>query len=335
MTCGRRRARRTGGPPPGSAPSWSPRWWPQGAPTTTTTPDSGPPIATVREVEIFESDVEALASDAGFLSFIGAPEPDEGEDDLSQTEAGRRTLTWLIDRAVIDAELAVQDLAVEDETLDQAEDDLGAGDVPDDVDVIVDGEEEMGDDASDEVAEALAAYVTLDEWLRTIEPGRPRAAGPDPRRAPRGRRTGSAARPSRSTRRTPRRCATSSRRGPRSTRSRTSVDDAGTHPTRRRVPDPRAVPPTARRPVVRDAGRLGRREDRRVACDGAAGGVLRDADHPGRGRRRRPGRRRDRHAATPPRRRRRRVLRARLLDRRPAARRQLGNVGPDRRCRRG
>ena len=73
---------------------------------------------------------------------------------MSQTEAGRRTLTWLIGRALIDSELAVQDLAVDDETLDQAADDLRAGDVPDEVDVIVDGEEEMGDDASDEVAEA-------------------------------------------------------------------------------------------------------------------------------------------------------------------------------------
>ena len=89
-----------------------------------------PPVATVHDVEISESDVEALASDAGFLSFIGAPEPDDGEDDVSQTEAGRRTLTWLIGRALIDSELAVQDLAVEDEALDQAADDLGPATCP-------------------------------------------------------------------------------------------------------------------------------------------------------------------------------------------------------------
>ena len=132
-----------------------------------------PVVAAVHGVEIFEGDVEDLASDAGFLAFIGAPEPDDDEADVSQTEAGRRTLTWLIGKALIDSELAVQDLEVDDDTLDDAADDLEAGDVPDDVDVIVDGEEEMGDDASDEVAEALAAYVTLDEWLRTIEPTDP------------------------------------------------------------------------------------------------------------------------------------------------------------------
>ena len=97
----------------------------------------------------------------------------DGEDDVSQTEAGRRTLTWLIGKALVDSELAVQDLAVEDETLDQAADDLRVGDVPDEVDVIVEGEEELGDDAFDEATEALAAYVTLDEWLRTIEPTDP------------------------------------------------------------------------------------------------------------------------------------------------------------------
>ena len=129
-----------------------------------------PPVATVHGVEIFESDVEELASDPGFLEFIGAPEPDDGEEDLSQTEAGRRTLTWLIGRALIDSELAVQDLAVEEEAVDQAEDDLGAGDLPDEVDVIVHDPEEMDDDAFDVAAESLAAYVTLDEWLRTIEP---------------------------------------------------------------------------------------------------------------------------------------------------------------------
>ena len=36
--------------------------------------------------------------------------------------------------------------------------------------MIVDGQEEIDDDAFDVVAESLAAYVTLDEWLRTIEP---------------------------------------------------------------------------------------------------------------------------------------------------------------------
>ena len=134
---------------------------------------STPPIATVHDVEIFESDVEALASDAGFLSFIGAPAPPDGEEDLSQTEAGRRTLTWLIGRALIDSELAVQELDVEEETVDQATDDLSAAEVPEEVDVIVDDAEEMGDEAFDEAAESLAAYVTLDEWLRTIEPTDP------------------------------------------------------------------------------------------------------------------------------------------------------------------
>ena len=181
-----------------------------------------PPVATVHGVEIFESDVEALASDAGFLEFIGAPAPDDGEDDLSQTEAGRRTLTWLIGQALIDSELAVQDLEVDDETLDQAEDDLGDGDVPDEVDVIVDDPEEMDDDAFDEAAESLAAYVTLDEWLRTIEPT-------DPELQDRIRTEhpevadwvcGSAVAVDEAGRR--RRCATSSTRDPRSTRSRTA-----------------------------------------------------------------------------------------------------------------
>ena len=98
--------------------------------------------------------------------------PDDSAD-LSQTEAGRRTLTWLIGQALVDSELAVQDLAVDDETLDQAADDLRGGDLPDEVDVIVDDAPEMDDDAFDEAAEGLAAYVTLDEWLRTIEPTDP------------------------------------------------------------------------------------------------------------------------------------------------------------------
>ncbi|MFL6203920.1 MAG: hypothetical protein ACJ739_01070, partial [Acidimicrobiales bacterium] len=133
--------------------------------------ESAPPVATVHGVEISQSDVEALASDAGFLEFIGAPAADEDEDaDVSQTEAGRRTLTWLIGKALIDSELAVQDLAVDEETRDQAADDLEAGDVPDDVEAIVDGDEAIGDDQRDDVADALAAYVTLDEWLRTIDP---------------------------------------------------------------------------------------------------------------------------------------------------------------------
>ena len=165
------------------------------------------------------SDVEELASDSGFVSFIGAPEPDDGED-LAQTEAGRRTLTWLIGKALVDSELAVQDLPVDDQTLDRAADDLRGGDVPDEVDVIVDDAPEMDDDAFDEAAESLAAYVTLDEWLRTIEPT-------DPELQDRIRTEhpevadfvcGSA---SRSTRRTPVRCVTSSRREPPSTRSRT------------------------------------------------------------------------------------------------------------------
>ena len=113
---------------------------------------STPPVATVHEVEIFESDVEALASDPGFLSFIGAPEPDDSED-VSQTEAGRRTLTWLIGRALIDSELAVQDLAVDDETLDQAADDLRGGDVPDE-----------------------AAETWTDDWLAPGPDAHPRTA---------------------------------------------------------------------------------------------------------------------------------------------------------------
>jgi len=135
------------------------------------TSDDSTAIATVRGHEIFESDVEALASDAGFLSFIGAPQPDEGAD-LSQTEAGRRTLTWLIDRSLVDAELATQNLSVDDETLDHARTELLAGETPDELDVhaIKDGGEAMGDDALAEAAEGLAAYMTLDEWLRTIDP---------------------------------------------------------------------------------------------------------------------------------------------------------------------
>ena len=89
---------------------------------------------------------------------------------MSQTEAGRRTLTWLIGKALIDSELAVQDLTVEDEGRDRASDDLEADDIPEDVEAVVDGEEELGDDASEEVADALAAYIALDEWLRTIDP---------------------------------------------------------------------------------------------------------------------------------------------------------------------
>ena len=133
--------------------------------------DDSSAIATVRGHEIFESDVEALASDAGFLSFIRAPQPDEGAD-LSQTEAGRRTLTWLIDRSLVDAELAAQNLSVDEETVDDARTDLLAGETPDELDVgaIVDGGEAMGDDALAEAADGLAAYMTLDEWLRTIDP---------------------------------------------------------------------------------------------------------------------------------------------------------------------
>ena len=70
----------------------------------------------------------------------------------------------------MDSELAVQELTVDDEARDQAADDVRGGDIPDDVDAIVDGEEELGEDALDEVADALAAYVTLDEWLRSLDP---------------------------------------------------------------------------------------------------------------------------------------------------------------------
>jgi hypothetical protein len=134
--------------------------------------DSAPPVATVHGVEIFESDVEELVSDAGFLEFIGAPALDDDDDDVdvSQTEAGRRTLTWLIGKALIDSELEVQDLTVEDERRDRASDDLEAEDIPEDVEAVVDGEEELGRDASEVVADALAAWTTLDEWLRTIDP---------------------------------------------------------------------------------------------------------------------------------------------------------------------
>jgi hypothetical protein len=137
--------------------------------------DTGaPPIATVHDIEIAESDVEELASDEGFLEFIGAPSPGDGDEDdeaeLSDTEAGRRTLTWLIGKALIDSALDDAGVEVSDDARDQAEDDLEAEDLPPAVNAIVDGDEELGRDASDTVADALAAWVTLDEHLRSLDP---------------------------------------------------------------------------------------------------------------------------------------------------------------------
>lgn len=48
-----------------------------------------PPVATVHDVEIFEADVEALASDAGFRAFIGAPEPGDDEEDIPRRADAR------------------------------------------------------------------------------------------------------------------------------------------------------------------------------------------------------------------------------------------------------
>ena len=200
--------------------------------------------------------------------------------------------------------------------------------------MIVDGQEEMGDDAFDEAAEGLAAYVTLDEWLRTIDPAdaelQDRILAEHPEVA--DWVCGSAVAVD-------------------ETDAATVRDQLKAGASLDQVADDVAT--LARTPPGGEC--LTRGLFRRQLVDllygtpvGSAGEktvvsrstgqpvvffvapTIRDdvtgAD---------AGRRRDRHAATPPRRRRRRVLRARLLHRRSAPRRQLGNVGPDRRRRRG
>ena len=137
------------------------------------TGDEGQPVATVRDTPIFEDDVATLAADEGFLGFIGAPVPGEDEDDLSQTEAGRRVLTWLIDRAVVDAELARQEVEVPDSAVEEATESLRNDELPESADVIVDEVEDMGREALEETATGLAAYGTLDQWLREIDPASP------------------------------------------------------------------------------------------------------------------------------------------------------------------
>ena len=208
--------------------------------------------------------------------FIGAI------DDGRHEDASRPKRSAHADgKALIDSELAVQDLTVDDDTRDQAADDLEAGDVPDDVDAIVDGEEELGDDAFDEVADALAAYTTLDEWLRTIDPAdtelhdrilaeHPEVADAICGSAVVGRRGGRAA------------VRDQLKAGASLDQIADDVATLSRTPAGGECLTPRAVPPAARRPAVRDAGRFGGREDGRVTFDGAAGGVLRDADRPGR-----------------------------------------------------
>ena len=110
--------------------------------------DDEQPIATVGDTQIFEDDVASLAADDGFLAFIGAPVPGDDEDDLSQTEAGRRVLTWMISRAVVDAELAAQELEVDDSTVEEATEALRNDSLPEAADAIVDEVEEMGRDAT-------------------------------------------------------------------------------------------------------------------------------------------------------------------------------------------
>ena len=128
------------------------------------------PVATVGDRKIVEHDVATLAGDAGFLAFIGAPELPKDEE-LSQTEAGRRVLTWLIDKAVVDNELEDQHLQVEDSTVETATEALQSDSLPATADDVIGEVEDMGRHATDETALGIAAYMTLDQWLREIDPG--------------------------------------------------------------------------------------------------------------------------------------------------------------------
>ena len=132
--------------------------------------DNDKPIATVGGTKIFEADVESLASDDGFLAFISAPIPGDDEEDLSQTEAGRRVLTWLIDRAVVDEEIEAQGIEVTDSAVEDAKEALRNDSLPEEAGAIIGEVEDMGRDALDETATGIAAYVTLDQWLREIDP---------------------------------------------------------------------------------------------------------------------------------------------------------------------
>ena len=148
-----------------NAPSPAPR-----SPSTTT----GRSSRKVRGTPIHEDEVEVLANDAGFQTYMNAPAP-EGE--LSGSPAGRAALGWLVEVAAIEAELERRGVEVDDETRATAEERVRSSDV--DVNTADNVVHEVTD-PSPEVAgimsDALAAYLTLDEFLRGIDPSDPEEA---------------------------------------------------------------------------------------------------------------------------------------------------------------
>ena len=134
--------------------------------------------ATVRGTEITVGEVQDLAADPGFRAYLKAPVP---EGDLQSSELGRATLGWLIDAALLRAELERRGVAVTQADLDEAagridsagdalSDDSGPVDKGPDAATGVEHEKaEPSGDVRTVLVGALASYLALDAHLRSLE----------------------------------------------------------------------------------------------------------------------------------------------------------------------
>ncbi len=136
--------------------------------------DTQPPasVATVGTDHISQLEVERLATDPGFLAFIGvAGEPPD--TNLESTAAGQRTLTWLIQRGVVEAELSRHDVEVDPDLVRTVEDELARGQVASIPDDAIDHVDPIAEGPQHELARSIADYRTLDAFLRKLDPDDP------------------------------------------------------------------------------------------------------------------------------------------------------------------